>query len=189
MFRYKKMQFGLGWKIQGLFSLQSQRNAYSPHHHYFLHHSTSSLYWAPSRCPVLSHAAFYVQPPCSDLTQDYDTQSLLPVYRWENWVVRRPIPFLKVTELGIWHNQNVFEPEASYGRKPLHFSPANLWCVKGPHVVLIVGKLQKKEGKVTDDTQPKYMGQWKNVSATTKLAEMSVERVLRNNKSWYFQGG
>ena len=72
---------------------------------------------------------------------------------------------VKVTELGRWHGQDVFEPEVSYGLKPLHFSPADLWCLKSPHKCWLLGSIERerREGWRWHPILG-CMGCWKNVS-------------------------
>ena len=115
---------------------------------------------------VVYNAAFYMHPSISDLKQDYEIYVFIILfYRWENWGDRRSSFSLKVTELGRWHGQDVFEPEVSYGLKPLHFSPADLWCLKSPHKCWLLGSIERerREGWRWHPILG-CMGCWKNVS-------------------------
>ena len=96
-----------------------------------------------------------MHPSISDLKQDYEIYVfIIPFYRWENWGDRRSSFSLKVTELGRWHGQDVFEPEVSYGLKPLHFSPADLWCLKSPHKCWLLGSSEREKGRLKMTPNP-----------------------------------
>ena len=79
---------------------------------------------------------------------------LFLIYRWENWGDRRSSFSLKVTELGRWHGQDVFETEVSYGLKPLHFSPADLWCLKSPHKCWLLRSSEREKGRLKMTPSP-----------------------------------